>query len=161
MTPFLKPHSTEVVGLRDNPGGDDRYYNNLFVGRTDLSQYEAAKLPTMMDGNVFLNGSKPSKFEKDPVVQSSFDLALKLLREACGWQLDMKLPPALNRATGSRLVTTELLGKAVFPDAAFEQPDGSPYQIGRDYFDKRLDEANPGQGPFENSVQGSLKLKVW
>ena len=31
MTPFHKPHSTEVAGLHDNPSGDDRFYNNLFV----------------------------------------------------------------------------------------------------------------------------------
>ena len=31
QTPFLKPHSTEVAGYHDNPNGDDRYYNNLFV----------------------------------------------------------------------------------------------------------------------------------
>ena len=31
QTPFHKAHSTEVAGLHDNPCGDDRYYNNLFV----------------------------------------------------------------------------------------------------------------------------------
>ena len=32
MTPFHKAHSTEVAGLHNNPCGDDRFYNNLFVG---------------------------------------------------------------------------------------------------------------------------------
>ena len=31
LTPFHKAHSTEVAGLHDNPCGDDRFYNNLFV----------------------------------------------------------------------------------------------------------------------------------
>ncbi len=31
QTPFLKAHSTEVAGFHDNPRGDDRFYNNLFV----------------------------------------------------------------------------------------------------------------------------------
>ena len=42
MTPFHKAHSTEVAGLHNNPCGDDRYYNNLFVQRGDLSPYDAA-----------------------------------------------------------------------------------------------------------------------
>ena len=38
-----------------------------------------------MDGNVFLNGAKPSKFEKAPLVQKGFDPMLKLVQEAGGW----------------------------------------------------------------------------
>ena len=40
QTPFHKPHSTELAGFHDNPRGDDRYYNNLFVQGGDLSQYD-------------------------------------------------------------------------------------------------------------------------
>ena len=32
-----RPHSTEVAGFHDNPIGDNRYYNNLFVQGADLS----------------------------------------------------------------------------------------------------------------------------
>ena len=32
QTPFHKPHSTELAGLRNIVGGDDRFYNNIFVG---------------------------------------------------------------------------------------------------------------------------------
>ena len=31
QTPFLKAHSTDVAGYHDNPNGDDRFYNNIFV----------------------------------------------------------------------------------------------------------------------------------
>ena len=54
LTPFHKAHSTELAGMHDNPCGDDRFYNNLFVQRGDLSPYDAARLPVWMDGNVFL-----------------------------------------------------------------------------------------------------------
>ena len=79
QTPFLKPHSTEVAGFHDNPNGDNRYYNNLFVQGADLSIYDNAPLPVWMDGNVFLKGAKPSKYEKDPLVKPDFDPAIRLV----------------------------------------------------------------------------------
>ena len=35
LTPYHKAHSTELAGLHDNPRGDDRYYNNLFIKRAN------------------------------------------------------------------------------------------------------------------------------
>ena len=40
MTPFHKPHSTELAGLHDNPCGDDRYYNNVMVESGGLGKYD-------------------------------------------------------------------------------------------------------------------------
>ena len=40
-TPYHAPHSTAVVGVMSFPGGDDRYYNNVFYGaRRGLSVYD-------------------------------------------------------------------------------------------------------------------------
>jgi hypothetical protein len=44
-TPYLMPYSTQVAGLHDNPLGDDRYLNYVFVGRADLAVFEAARMP--------------------------------------------------------------------------------------------------------------------
>ena len=46
-------------------------------------------------------------------------------------------------------MTTELLGKAAIPNAAYEQPDGAPLAIATDYFGNRRDPAGPTPGPFE------------
>ena len=160
-TPFLKPHSTAVVGLHDNPCGDDRYYNNVFAGHTDLSQYDAATLPVWMGGNVFLNGAKPSKFEIFPLVQNNFDPALKLAAEADGWYFTMKSDPAWNTLQTRQLVTTELLGRAVIPKAAYENPDGSPLRIDVDYFGGKRNSTNLSAGSFADASVDTHKLKVW
>jgi len=160
-TPFLKPHSTAIVGLHDNPCGDDRYYNNVFAGHADLSQYDSAKLPVWMDGNVFLNGAKSSKFETLPFVQINFDPSLKLDAEADGWYLTMKSDPAWDASPTRPLVTTKLLGRAVIPNAAYENPDGSPLQIGADYFGGKRKSTNPSAGPFADASTDAQKLKVW
>jgi alpha-L-arabinofuranosidase len=161
QTPFHKPHSTELAGFHDNPRGDDHYYNNLFVGPGDLSQYDDAKLPVWMDGNVFLKGAKPSRHETAPLVQPEFAPALKLVEEADGLYLEMKYDPSWNTERTRKIVTTKLLGRAIIPNATYEQPDGTRIRINTDYFGKRRNESNPTPGPFENPGTGSLMLKVW
>jgi len=69
LTPFHKAHSTELAGLHNNPNGDVRYYNNLFIDRGDLSSYNQPKLAVFMAGNVFLKGAKPCTQEKEPLVK--------------------------------------------------------------------------------------------
>ncbi len=161
QTPFLKAHSTELAGFHDNPRGDDRYYNNLFVGRADLSQYDDAPLPVWMDGNVFLEGAGPSRHETGPLVKPEFAPALKLVGEAGGCHLEMKYDPAWNTGRTRKIVTTSLLGRAIIPNAAYEQPDGAPIRLNTDYFGQPRNEANPSAGPFENPGMDAIKLNVW
>ena len=40
MTPFHQAHSTAIAGMHKFPGGDDRYYNNVFMQHGDLSPYD-------------------------------------------------------------------------------------------------------------------------
>ena len=55
-----------------------------------------------------------------------------------------------------------MLGKAMIPDQAFENPDGSPLKIDTDYSGKKRSEKNPSAGPFEKpQAAKQLKLKVW
>ncbi|MGA2540579.1 MAG: right-handed parallel beta-helix repeat-containing protein [Verrucomicrobiota bacterium] len=160
QTPFHKAHSTELAGFHDNPRGDDRYYNNVFARGGDLSQYDAAALPVFMDGNIFFNGARPCRQETAPLVRAEFDPLLKLVEEAGGYYLEIKLAPAWNSGRNRKMVTTELLGRAIIPNAAYEEPDGTPIRINTDYLGKSRNETNPTPGPFENPGQGSLKLKV-
>jgi alpha-N-arabinofuranosidase len=161
QTPFLKAHSTAIAGYHDNPRGDDRFYNNLFVQSADLSEYDNAPLPVWMDGNVFLKGAKPSQNEKQPVVEPEFDPGIRLDGKADGQYLEIKFDPAWTGERKRNLVTTFLLGKAAIPDLPYEQPDGSPIRVDTDYFGKSRSKSNPTPGPFENPGQGALTLKVW
>jgi alpha-L-arabinofuranosidase len=161
LTPFHKAHTTELAGMHDNAFGDDRYYNNLFVNRGDLSPYDSALTPVWMDGNVFLKGAKPSKQEKDPLGKPEFDPMLKLIEKADGFYLEIKFDKSWTAERKCQLVTTELLGKAKISGLPYENADGSPLRIDVDYFDKKRNEANPTVGPFENPGDGSLVLKIW
>lgn len=161
QTPYHKAHSTELAGRRDCPIGDVRWYNNLLTGTCNLNAYDAAVLPVTAMGNVFTQGAKPSKFDKEVFVKANFNPGITLTQKADGWYLTLACDPAWATEQPRKLVTSELLGKAVIPDLPFENPDGSSFKIDTDYFGKKRDASNPFPGPFENPSAGSLTFKVW
>jgi len=160
-TPFHKAHSTEVTGLRNIQGGDDRFYNNIFVNHDGLAPYDKAAQPVQMAGNVFLKDAQPSRYEQDPLVQPKFDPGTKLVEEKDGVSLHITLDNTWAEKQSRRLITTELLGRAKVPDLSYEKPDSSPYRIDTDYFDKKRNTTSPFPGPFELPRGGKYVLKVW
>ncbi|MCX6897318.1 MAG: right-handed parallel beta-helix repeat-containing protein [Verrucomicrobia bacterium] len=177
-TPFHPEHSTKVAGLVNTKGGDDRFYNNIFVGAAEtpavapkakkaaprsvgfgLWVYDSREFPLQTGGNVYFNGARPYGKEANPLTLSeAFDF--KLVEEAGQPHLHLTLPASLSKAT-TKLVTTELLGKAKIPDVRYVNPNGSPLKVDGDYFGKRRSKTSPTAGPFENPGAGQLKLKMW
>ena len=161
QTPYHKAHSMELAGRRDCPVGDVRWYNNLLAGTCNLNAYDSAVLPVTAEGNVFTQGGKPSKFDKEALVKADFDPGITLTQKADGWYLTLTCDPAWATEQPRKLVTSELLGKAVIPDLPFENPDGSPFKIDTDFFGKKRDATNPFPGPFEITADGVQTIKVW
>jgi alpha-L-arabinofuranosidase len=52
------------------------------------------------------------------------------------------------------------LGKAKISGLPYENPEGSPLAIDRDFFGNPRNESNPTVGPFENPGDGRLSLRV-
>ena len=160
-TPFHPAHSTAVAGLEKTQGGDDRFFNNLFVSNSGLAPYDKATRPMQMAGNVFLKGAQPAKAEQDPLVLPESDPGIKVVEKPDGLYLEITLAKAWFEKQPRQLVTTQRLGRAKVPDLPYEQPDGSPLRIDTDYFGAKRPEKNPMVGPFETSGEGPLVLKVW
>jgi alpha-N-arabinofuranosidase len=114
-----------------------------------------------MEGNVFLNGAKPCRFEEHPLVNAIFDPGLQLAAKAGGLYLEIKFDQGWIDERARKLVTSALLGRAAIPDLPYEQPDGSAIRIDTDYLGKSRSESNPSPGPFERPGQGDLQIKVW
>lgn len=159
-TPFQKAHSTEVAGLRNIQGGDDRFYNNLVIQPGGLDGYDKATLPVQMEGNVYYNGAKPYFKETNYLEKAEFNPEVKVVEEGDSVFLHITLDDSFH-ALDNPLVTTAFLGRAKMPNAAYENPDGTPLKINTDYFGKKRSEASPSAGPFENPEEGKLTLKVW
>jgi len=159
-TPYHKAHSTEVAGLRNIQGGDDRFYNNLVIRPGGLDGYDKATLPVQMEGNVYYNGAKPYFKETNYLEKAEFNPEVKVVEESDSVFLHITLDDSFH-ALDNPLVTTALLGRAKMANAAYENPDGTPLKIKTDYFGKKRSQASPSAGPFENPGEGKLTLKVW
>ena len=146
-TPYHKAHSTELAGLRNIAGGDNRFYNNLFVHTDGLAAYEGAAQPVLTAGNVFLAGAE------------AFDHGLVEL----GGGLALHLSLADNWAEGQRFepVTSERLGKALIPDLPYARPDGAPHDLERDFNRYKRERNDLLPGPFAVLRGGQQILKVW
>jgi alpha-N-arabinofuranosidase len=149
LTPFHKPHSTEIAGFHDNPAGDVRIYNNIFVKAADLTAYDTGPLPVWMEGNVFVWGAKPGAGEKGAMVDATFDPNLRLVEDNGTFTLNITLDQKWLAQQKHRLVNTSSLGSAAIPRMRFEQPDGRLIRIDTDYFGVKRNMANPFPGPFE------------
>jgi hypothetical protein len=163
-TPYQPAHGTEIAGLyaaATGDSGDDRFYNNVFVAPGGLAALNRAVLPCFAAGNVFTKGTQASKFDTDPLLLPDFNPGLKLEQKADGWYLTITEDPAWRAAAKGPAVTTELLGQAKVPGCRFENRDGTPINIGTDYFGKPRDAAHPMPGPFEDPGAGEHQLKVW
>ena len=147
--------------MHDNPCGDDRYYNNLFVGRADLSLYDRRAIARLDGRQCLSERSQASQYEKDPLVKPEFDPAIKMVETSAGFELEMTFDPAWAAERTRPRVTTEKLGRAAIPNLSWEQPDGSPISVSTDYAGKIRSDTNPFPGPFENPGSGRAVLKVW
>ncbi len=162
QTPFHAPHSTKIAGLRNIPGGDNRFYNNIFLNTAGFEAYDRTPQPVRMAGNVYLGQAPVARAEAEPLVQAGFDPEIKLnVQPGGGAELHITLGQDWGGQGRQRpLVTTGLLGRATVPDLPFEKPDGSPYRLDVDYFGRPRG-PSPFPGPFELPRGGRHVLQVW
>lgn len=179
-TEYFQPHSTTLAGITGVAGGDDRFYNNIFVGNGKpggslraapgklrghfigfgLGVYNDRKFPLQTGGNLYYDGALPYIHERDPVNLPNDNPTIQVLDDGDRVRLQFDWGQAAARAQ-TTLVTTALLGKARVPNASFENPDGSPLEIDTDYSGKKRDSFHPSAGPFENPGDGLQTVTVW
>ena len=182
-TPYHPEHSTKIASLANIKGGDDRFYNNIFIGGGDspsvptntakpaagkpqsdagygLWVYDNREFPLQTGGNVYLNSAKPYANDFNPLVLSNMDPKVKIMEEGGQAFILFSFGPELKQVS-TQPVTTALLGKAKLAGLSYENVDGSPLKVGTDYFGKARSKIKPTPGPFENPSLGNLKLKVW
>jgi alpha-N-arabinofuranosidase len=182
LTPYHKPHSTFVAALHDNPGGDVQFINNLYVMEGNVRQYDKAMLPAIMSGNVYTSGTNRGQpvnyYEwiglsdslkalcRDKKVtgdleKHNFDAAAKIIKEKDGIYLEINLDKNWLIEQKRQLVTTVTLLPAQIPNLPYENTDGTPLKIDTDFFGKQRNTSNPSPGPFEVTLSGIQKIKVW
>jgi alpha-N-arabinofuranosidase len=160
MTPFMRPHSTEVAGYHDNPSGDLRFFNNLVAPGGDLSAFNETRLPMEMTGNVFLKDTNPCSQENAPLLRPEFDSDLRITEKPGDVELEITLDKSWALDERRRLVTGDALGRAVISNLPFERADGSPIRIDEDFSGHIRNASNPFPGPFERPEGGGVSITL-
>jgi hypothetical protein len=179
VTPYHHPHSTKVLCLRNIRGGDNRFYNNIYIRTgeyqeesfTDragqhiqvgygLNGYNIAEYESYAEGNVFYNGAKPYKNEINSIEKPDFIPRIEIEEQDGGLLLQLHLDKAVNDVN-TQLVTTQLLGSTLVSEAVFEDRDGKPYRIDTDFFMEKRYEDQAGPGPFKSLEEGLQEIRIW
>lgn len=159
-TPYLKPHSTEIAGLHNNPTNDIRFYNNIFSGSANLSEFDT--IPYMwMSGNIYLNGAKPSIQEIKPFIDSAFNPELNLAENNNKYYLSVNLDSIWYSLQKRSVISTNMLGKVKIVNVQYEHSDGTPIILIKDYFGNDRNKTNPVPGPLPGKINSTLKIQVW
>jgi alpha-N-arabinofuranosidase len=186
QTPVLKAHSTYVSFLHDNPSGDIKFYNNLFTSGGDVSQYSSALLPVLLNGNIYTRGAVTTNSK---IVEGKFgevnsntikqmdeykaQLATETNFVADSFNTKTSLTTAENKFYVQlelnknwlnykrKLITTKVLENTIVSSLPFENPDGTPLSIDKDFLGNKRNLSNPTPGPFEITKNTTTRYLVW
>ena len=179
VTPYHHPHSTRVICLRNIRGGDNRFFNNIFIKSGDLEEernsdgsgrhftvsyglngYNDTEYPNIAGGNIYYHGAKPYEDESSHIENTGLLPLIGIVET--GDRLVLKLAfdqSVLARQTS--LVTTKRLGTTIVSEAVYEKYDGTPYSIDTDFFGNKRADGHPTAGPFEQLSAAPMELKLW
>jgi hypothetical protein len=209
FTPYHYAHETDVHGLMIILGGDDRYYNNIFIGTQPenekkektidpafwtfngvkfeedgsiikglalynecpsydenwykdlhtVDEFAAARLPMYCGSNLYFNDAKPYRKEINSIVCSDIKPEVKVVTEDGSVYITFDFGDVLEKVE-TMTVTTDFLGIAFEPELPFENPDGTPLCIEKDFFGNLRPAGKMTVGPFEGIGRGTQKIKV-
>lgn len=150
-TPYLKPHSTELVEMhRICSVGDTHLVNNIFGQAVNLAECDKAttEQPCTAKNNVWIGATKSGAHLGEPTHW--------LEEQAGAWQFTTETQ-AQWLASFDQVATADF-GKAVVPQQEYTNPDGSSFLVDQDYFgNPRGPQVSPG--PFEPLAPGLTQ--VW
>lgn len=163
FTPYQLNHSTELKGVSPIKHGDLRFYNNIFVGRGDKELYgldflNEVKGPIYAEDNLFCNGARPMKEKEQGVVEDTFNPSFNVEEVGDEVYITFEGETKLSRLKG-KPVNTERLGVAKLTTYPFENADGTPFLLDKDFWGKERSTVSPSIGPFE--ILSGNRIKVW
>jgi hypothetical protein len=185
-TQYHLPHSTDVAGFAVTYCGDDRYYNNIFIGNdeveevgtdhfngyttsleefiqlaTDLNQdhmrYSEVEEPVYINKNVYLNGARAFDRESENLLMPEFDPGVKVIKNDDGIYLEITLPEEIS-GLDFPVLETSSLARTRISDQEFENPDGSDVVLDCDFFGHCGD--NRYAGPIANLKPGKNLIQL-
>jgi len=187
-TPYHVAHSTDLKGMAPVYGGDDRWFNNIFIGDEGLEEvgtahykgyttsleefiydvhhqpgsdheaFNVVEQPVYINQNVYLNGAEPFEREENNMV-SGHNPGIKIIEEGNEVYLEIDLPEGFENLLGG-VHSTQTLERVRLADAEYENPDGSDVIINTDLLGKVKD-GDSVLGPISELKSGHNRIKIW
>lgn len=187
-TPYHVPHSTLIAGFAPVYGGDDRFYNNIFIGQegipnvgteiyngynTSLSEFKEAvakeegdhesfhkiKQPVYIEDNAYFNKANQFNREDRNFIDENLNPDLSIVEEGNDVYLNISVPESFIEFKG-KVYDTETLPKVRIVDADFEDENGNSLTLNTDLNDE-LRENESMIGPLQTLTTGNNKVKIW
>ncbi len=187
-TQYHLPHSTKIAGFSFVYGGDDRFYNNIFIGADglegvgtshyknytvsleeyienvhkkpgDAEVFNLVEQPVYINNNAYFAGAEPFEREKDKIFDKSFHPKFSIIDKGEEVYLSCELPDNFDNFPGD-IHSTATLARARIVDAEFERPDGSEVVLDTDLLDNQRADKSP-LGPISLLKKGKNYIKVW
>ena len=137
-TPYHLAHSTKLMGVRDTKNGDNRFYNNIFIEpdgfkesshsnakgenvfiRSGLDGYDNFEYESFSEGNVFYNGAKPYKHEKNSIITENYKSQIDIEDNGNDVYLNIEFDQSIEKIV-NEIVTTKRLGSTIVSEGCFE-----------------------------------------
>jgi hypothetical protein len=147
---IYKPHTRQTVGRKTGVPRDDKWFNNIFVGR-GLEGVKAAP-GYASDWNVFLGGAKKSAFGDAHSAVSPVAVDFEMTDRPRGVRLTFRLNDL--PTTGNRpWVDADLVGVMPTVGQTIEDREGRPIRVEPDLVGRRRD--RPVAGPLADLKKGT------
>ncbi|HWL99448.1 MAG TPA: right-handed parallel beta-helix repeat-containing protein [Nocardioidaceae bacterium] len=162
--PGSNGHRSATYGTQGYDGHPATFVAYLAeVNRTssgDHRRFHGVKQPAYIHHNAYANGATPFEGEADAVVVRE-PVSFSVVDEGAQVHLEIELPEPVATPLISP-VTSADLPRVRFPDADFEEPDGSPVALHTDLLGNRKEHsaAYPA-GPLSTLSGGSARTRVW
>ena len=187
-TQYHLPHSTKIAGFSLVYGGDDRFYNNIFIGKDglegvgtshyknyttsleeyiekvnnnygDVEEFTLVEQPVYINNNAYFSGAEPFEKENTKLVDKSFNPNFQIIDKGEAVYISCELPESFESILG-QVQSTATLARVRIVDAEFENPDGSAVILDTDLLDEHRDEKSP-LGPISLLKKGKNYIKIW
>jgi len=149
-----------TCGYDGCPASFADYIDHLNQRVGDHQRFFGLKQPAYIHHNAYAEGAKAYGHEREPLVVEA-PVSVKVVDEGDRVYLDAAIPDTLGVGV-LPMVTGDDLPRVRFPDADFEEPDGSPLTLHSDLLGQRKQVGRTYPvGPLATLAGGASRTRIW
>ncbi|WP_426511094.1 right-handed parallel beta-helix repeat-containing protein [Dactylosporangium sp. McL0621] len=156
----VAPATAGTAGYDGHPASFEEYRDRIDAQPPgDHQRFAGVRQPVYARGNVYAPGARAFAGEHGAVVLPAATLSIDSEDDACYLAAD--LPAEFDRARLDPIGGRDL-GRVRFPDAEFEEPDGTPARLDIDLTGETRSPGLPAAaGPVAGLTAGRSRVRIW